>query len=91
MLSAPAGARKAVGGWWSTPERLQWHITLKELVAVRKGIELFAGDLRGRVVRLWEDNMAVVYIIRNKTSSSPALMAELRLLLELLATRCRSS
>ena len=84
VLSAPAGARKTVGGWWTMPERVQWHITLKELVAVRKGIELFTDDLRGRVVRLWEDNMAVVHIIRNKTSASPALMAELRLLLELL-------
>ena len=84
VLSAPVAARKAVGGWWTIPERARWHITMKELVAVRKGIELFANDLRGRVVRLWEDNMAVVYIIRNKTSTSPDLMAELRRLLELL-------
>lgn len=84
VLSAPVAARKAVGGWWTIPERVRWHITMKELVAVRKGIELFANDLRGRVVRLWEDNMAVVHIIRNKTSTSPDLMAELRRLLELL-------
>lgn len=84
VLSAPAGARKAFGGWWTLPERMQWHITMKELVAVRKGVEMYADDLRGHVVRLWEDNQAVVHIIRNKTSASPVLMAELRLLLALL-------
>jgi hypothetical protein len=63
---------------------VQWHITLKELVAVRRGIAMFQDDLRGRVVRLWEDNQAVVQIIRNKTSRSPALMSELRSLVELL-------
>ena len=42
----------------------------------------FANDLRGRSVRLWEDNQAVVHIIRIRTSRSPLLMAELCLLLE---------
>ena len=40
---------------------------------MRRGIEAFAQDLRGHVVRLWEDNQAVVHIIRNKTSRSPLL------------------
>lgn len=84
VLKAPFAARKNFGGWWSLTERQQYHITFKELLAVRKGIEAFAPDLRGRVVRLWEDNQAVVHIIRNKTSRSPLLMAELRLLLQLL-------
>jgi hypothetical protein len=84
VLSAPKGARKSFGGWWSLEERVQWHITLKELVAVRRGIAMFQDDLRGRVVRLWEDNQAVVQIIRNKTSRSPALMSELRSLVALL-------
>jgi len=34
---------------------------------------------------LWEDNAAVVHIIENKTSRSPALMADLREFLLLLA------
>ena len=76
--------RKSFGGWWSLEERVQWHITLKELVAVRRGIDMYRDDLRGHVVRLWEDNQAVVHIIRTKTSRSPALMAELRALLQLL-------
>ena len=84
VLSAPQGARKTTGGYWQTDEKLLWHITMKELVAVRRGITTFAADLQGRVVTLWEDNQAVIFIIRNKTSRSPLLMAELRLLLELL-------
>ena len=84
VLSAPAGARKTTGGYWNMDEKLLWHITMKELVAVRKGIETFAADLRGRVVTLWEDNQGVVFILRNRTSRSPMLMAELRILLELL-------
>ena len=51
---------------------------------MRKGIVNFAEDLRGHVVRLWEDNQAVVHIIRNRTSRSPQLMGELRLLMEVL-------
>ena len=45
---------------------------------------MYRDDLRGHVVRLWEDNQAVVHIIRTKTSRSPALMAELRALLQLI-------
>ena len=56
---------------------------------MRKGILAFADDHHGRSVCLWEDNQAVVHIIRNSTSRShespgPLLMAELCLLLELL-------
>ena len=42
-----------MGGYWQTDEKLLWHITMKELVAVRRGIATFADDLRGRVVTLW--------------------------------------
>jgi hypothetical protein len=58
---------------------------LKEFGVVRKGILAFAHDLLGRCgsVRLWEDNMTVVFIIKNRTFSSPLLMAELRVLLAL--------
>jgi hypothetical protein len=61
VLSDPQGERKSFSGWWSLEERVQWHITLKELVAVRRGIAMFQDDLRGRVMRLWEDNQAVVH------------------------------
>jgi hypothetical protein len=57
---------------------------MKELVAVKRGILRFANDLRGHTVCLYEDNQAVVAIIKNRTSSSPLLMSELRLLMALL-------
>ena len=79
-----AGQARFSGGFWSPEERLLFHITLKELIAVRRGIIVHAQELRGRVVRLWEDNLAVVHIIANRTSKSHALMAELRVLLALL-------
>jgi len=37
-------------------EKFQWHITMKELVAVRQGILRFANDLSGHTVCLYEDN-----------------------------------
>jgi hypothetical protein len=57
---------------------------MKELVAVRRCISRFANELRGHTVCLYEDNQAVVAIIKNRTSSSPLLMNELRLLMALL-------
>jgi hypothetical protein len=80
----PAGACKTFNGWWSLEEPVQWHITLKELVAVRHRIAMYQDDLRCRMVRLWEDNQAVVHVIRSKTSRSQQLMGELRPLMELL-------
>ena len=51
---------------------------------MRKGIRECSNILAGQRVLLFEDNQAVVYMIRNRTSRSPALMAELRKLLCLL-------
>ena len=84
ILRVSHAARKAFGAWWSLPEKLQWHITMKELVTVRRGILRFADNLRGHTVCLYEDNQAVVAIIKNRTSSSSLLMSELRLLMALL-------
>ena len=72
------------GGYWSPQERHLLHITQKEMRAVSKGVAMHADTLRGQTVRLWEDNLAVVHILRSKTSRSPALMRELRTLLDLL-------
>ena len=57
---------------------------MKEIVTVRRGILRFADNLRGHTVCLYEDNQAVVGIIKNHTSSSSLLMSELRLLMALL-------
>jgi hypothetical protein len=56
---------------------------MKELVTVRRGILRLVNDLRGHTC-LYEDNQAVVTIIKNHTSSSPLLMNELCLLMTLL-------
>ena len=64
-------------GFWS-PGELPFHITWKELVAVRKGVEFFLPQLAGRRVLLREDNMAVVWILTSMVSRSPQLMHELR-------------
>jgi hypothetical protein len=57
---------------------------MKELVAVRRGNVRFANNLRGHTVCLYEDNQAVVAIIKNHTSSSPLPMNELSLSMVLL-------
>jgi hypothetical protein len=54
------------------------------LVTVRRGILPFTNELSGHTVCLYEDNQAVVVIIKNLTSSSPLLMNELRLLMTFL-------
>jgi hypothetical protein len=41
----------------------------------------FTNNLRGHTVCLYEDNQAVVVIIKNRTSFSPLLMNELCLLM----------
>lgn len=79
VLNGAAPAR----GFWSAEQQEQ-HITWKELVAVRLGVESFLPRLAGRAVLLYEDNMGVVGIIRGLTSRSRPLMAELRRLWALL-------
>jgi len=76
-------ARPPVLGFWSAREA-ELHITHRELIAVRLYVEHYAEALAGRRLLLHEDNQAVVAILASLTSRSPELMAELRVLLELL-------
>ena len=78
--SIPTEARRAFGSYWMA-DQIPWHISMKELVAVRMRLNMYADKLRGHTVHLWEDNQAVVFIIRNRTSRSPLFMVELHLLL----------
>ena len=64
-------------GFWRAKQRLL-HITFLELVAVRLGVETFAHELAGKRVRLFEDNQAVVAILRHQTTRAPEMMEELR-------------
>lgn len=76
---------KTARGFFSE-EDLQHHITHLELVAVRHAIETFLPELRGRRVKLFEDNQAVMHILNNLSSRSPALMDEMRRLYFLMDT-----
>ena len=70
-------------GFWRCHQK--WHhITMKELKAVRFAVESFLPELAGKIVRLYEDNQAVVSILMKGTSRSPLLMKELRKLFDLL-------
>ena len=60
------------------------HITAKELLAAHLVIESFLPELQGQHVRFMEDNQAVVYVVRSRTSRSPVLMKLLRRLYAML-------
>ena len=64
-------------GIWTQAER-EHHITYLELVAVIRNVTAFLPRLKQKRVLLHEDNMAVVYIIRERTSRNPVIMARLR-------------
>jgi hypothetical protein len=64
-------------GFWKPHQQLE-HITLLELRAVLYTCQSFRRDLRGKLVQLWEDNQAVVAILRSWTSKSPDIMRVLR-------------
>ncbi len=77
------GSATASGRW--QPTELPWHITAKELIAVRYAIDAFSPHLAGHTVNLRSDNAAVVAVVNSGTSRSPALMAQVRLLWQRLA------
>jgi ribonuclease HI len=70
-------------GFWAGRYR-SLHITHLELIAVRLAVETFLEELRGRTVRLHEDNQAVVHLLHHFSSRSPALQEDLRALFWLL-------
>ena len=53
-------------------------IVLKELKAVRHGLYQNLDSIRGRTVKLYQDNMTVVGALRKMSSRCPALMAEIK-------------
>jgi len=64
-------------GIWTHAER-KHHITFLELLAVLRNVQAYLPRLKSKRCLLYEDNMAVVYIIREKTSRNPVIMACLR-------------
>ena len=69
-------------GLWAhgrfSPAEMPHHITVKEFIAAHKTIETFLPALQGQHVRFQEDNQAVVYMVRSRTSRSPTLMRLIR-------------
>jgi hypothetical protein len=53
-------------------------IALKELKAVRHDLHSNLDAIRGRTVKLYQDNMAVVGALRKMSSKCPALMTEIK-------------
>jgi hypothetical protein len=63
-------------------------IALKELKACRHGLHQNVEALRGRTVKLYQDNQAVCGALRKMSSKCPALMAEIK---DLGSTKTRSA
>ena len=70
-----AGTGLLSGG---STERAQQHITLLELLFVLNSVQTFRHELRGHTVQLWENNQAVVAILKSWTTKSPDMMRVLR-------------
>ena len=83
VLDVPNEARRTHGSFWTSDE-LQDIICVKELKAVKLGLLEHAPALQGHTVLLYQDNMAVVGCLKNLTSTSPAMMVELREVLSIL-------
>ena len=74
-----------VHGIWTRTESAE-HITYLELLGVLRSVTALLPRLKMRRVLLFVDNQAVVYVIRNFTTRSPIMMAELRNLVALCET-----
>ena len=70
------GQRDA-GGMWSPTIRRE-HIQLKEMRAAHEAILAYLPALQGQHVKFQEDNQCVMYVVKNRTSRSPALMRLVR-------------
>jgi len=83
ILDVPNEARRTHGSFWTSDE-LEEIICVKKLKAVKLGLLEHAQALQGHTILLYQDNMAVVGCLKNLTSTSPAMMAELREVLSIL-------
>ncbi len=77
VLEPPLEATRSSTGWWSSQEVLEM-IALKELKACRHGLHQNVETLRGRTVKLYQDNQAVCGALRKMSSKCPALMSEIK-------------
>ena len=77
MLEPPHEVTRSSAGWWASQEVLQ-TITLKEFKECRHGLHQNVEALRGRTVKLYQDNQAVCGTLRKMSSKCPALMSEIK-------------
>ena len=70
-------------GYWDT-DLMDLHVTWKELRAFHRAIRVWGRQLSGARVLLFCDNQAVCSLLRHGTSRSALLMAELRVVWQLL-------
>ena len=70
-------------GYWDT-DLMDLHVTWKELRAFHRAIRVWGSHLSGARVLLFCDNMAVCSLLKHGTSRSALLMAELRVVWQLL-------
>lgn len=77
VLQIPSQARRTHGSFWRK-EDIPLPICVKELKAVKFGLIEHSDVLRGQTVRLFQDNQAVIGAMKSFSSSSPAMMVELR-------------
>ena len=64
-------------GFFNKVER-QYHITILELLVVHYAVLSYLPQIQGAKLHLHEDNMGLVYILRERTSKSLAIMRLLR-------------
>jgi hypothetical protein len=77
VLESPHEATRSSADWWASQE-VSEMIALRELKTVRHGLHQNLDDIRGRTVKLYQDNMAVVGALRKMSSRCPALMTEIK-------------
>jgi hypothetical protein len=77
VLEPSHEATRSSAGWWASQELLEM-IALKELKALRHGLHQNVETLRGRTVKLYQDNQTVCGALRKMSSKCPALMAEIK-------------
>ena len=77
VLDIPSQARRVHGSFWNEKD-IPIPICVKELKALKFGLVEHSQALAGRTVRLFQDNQAVVGAMKAFSSSSPAMMVELR-------------
>jgi hypothetical protein len=76
-LEPPHEATRSSARWWSSQEVLEM-IALKELKAARHSLHQNVEALRGRTIKLYQDNQGVCGALRKMSSKCPALMAEIK-------------